>query len=203
MNIKDIKNKLKTYTPYILGSDKMLLSSVLIPLVELNDELHLIFEVRSSKLRSQPLDISFPGGKIDKEDSSPMESAIRETCEELGIEKDDIEIIKELDLLVAPYGIIIHNFLGKIKDISKIKINEDEVDSIFMVPISFFKNNEPIRYKARVDLLKKDDFPFDLVPFGKDYPFKFGFTDVLFWRYENKTIWGMTAGIVENFISLI
>lgn len=203
MNYNEIKKTLSNYKPYILESKKYLMSAVLIPIVEINNELHLIYETRASKLRSQPLDVSFPGGKIDKTDFNPLQTAIRETTEELGISKDDIEIICELDILVAPYGVIIHNFVGKINDISKININKDEVDSIFTIPISFLKNNKPISYKCAVTLSRNEDFPFHLIPFGKDYPFKSGYYETLFWHYNGKTVWGMTASITNNFIEQI
>ena len=65
MNAIDIITKLKDHKPTILGQENYKEFSVLIPLVEVNGETHVLFEVRSSKLRSQPGDICFPGGKID------------------------------------------------------------------------------------------------------------------------------------------
>lgn len=203
MNYNQIKRSLTDYKPYIMGANTKSISSVLIPLVEIDGEIHLIFEKRSSKLRSQPLDVSFPGGRIDNEDTSPLEAAVRETCEEIGICEDQIDIITELDLFVVPYGVIIHNFVGKINDISKININEDEVESIFTVPLSFFMENEPLKYDSEVIVVREEPFPFHLIPFGKDYPFKNGSYEILFWHYEGKTIWGFTAAIVKNFIEQI
>lgn len=203
MNYNQIKSSLSDYKPYILGADKKPISSVLLPLVEVDGEIHIIFETRSSKLRTQPLDVSFPGGRIDKEDASPMSAAVRETCEELGLTPDQIDVITELDLFMVPYGVIIHNFVGKINDISKININEDEVDSIFTVPLSFFMENDPIKYDSEIIAVREDPFPFHLIPFGRDYPFKNGNYEILFWHYNGKTIWGFTAAIVKNFVEQI
>lgn len=203
MKYSEIKNKLQNYNHYILGAKNALVSAVMIPIVEVNNELHILFEIRSDKLKSQPCDVSFPGGKIDPDDINPKFAARREVCEELGVNEDDIDIITELDLLVAPYGVIIHNFVGKINDISKISPNRNEVGSIFTVPISFFQQNTPMVVHNKIEVTREEDFPFHLIPYGKDYPFKSGNTQTLFWHYEGNTIWGMTASIVKNFIELL
>lgn len=203
MNYSEIKSKLQNYNHYILGSKTSIVSAVLVPLVEVEGALHILFEVRSPNLKSQPCDVSFPGGKIDSSDRSPRFAAQREACEELGIVPEDIDIITELDLLVAPYGVIIHNFVGKINDISKISPNPNEVHSVFTVPIDFFQKNEPLVYDNKVELKRNENFPFHLIPYGKNYPFKQGINKTLFWHYNGKTIWGMTASIVKNFVELI
>lgn len=203
MNYLDIKQKLDGYKPYILGAKDVLVSAVMVPLVEVNGELSILLEVRSARLKSQPCDVSFPGGKIDQEDVSPLFAAKREVCEELGISEDDLDVITELDLLVAPYGVIIHNFLGKINDISKIKPSPEEVHEIFTVPISFFKENEPLLWKSKMVFEREEDFPYELIPFGKNYPFKEGMNKTLFWQYDGHTIWGMTAAIIQNLLELL
>lgn len=203
MNYDQIKTVLQKHNKYILGANEALISAVMIPIVEIEKELHLLFEIRSPNLKSQPCDVSFPGGKVDPSDKSPLFAAKREVCEELGVYDKDLDIITELDLLVAPYGVIIHNFVGKINDISKISPNPSEVHSIFTVPISYFQNTKPLIYKNQIEFIRQDDFPFDLIPYGKNYPFKKGVAQTLFWNYNGNTIWGMTASMVQNFINLI
>ena len=61
MKIKDIRNKIKNNKPYINGWERMKRSSIIIPLVERNNEVCILFEVRAKKLNSQPGDICFPG----------------------------------------------------------------------------------------------------------------------------------------------
>ena len=128
MNYMDIKNKLKNYDRSIIGAKNAMNAAILVPLVEVDGQLNLLFEVRSRNLNSQPGDISFPGGKIDQGDEGPLAAAIRETEEELGIPSENIDIITELDLFVSPYGLIIHNFLGKINDISKLRDELEELN---------------------------------------------------------------------------
>jgi coenzyme A diphosphatase NUDT7 len=78
MNIEYIRNKLKNLRPKPV--DEEVSFAVLVPLIEIDGELNLIYEVRSNSI-AQPGEISFPGGRIE-DDESPMEAAIRETSEE-------------------------------------------------------------------------------------------------------------------------
>ncbi len=201
MNYTQIKDYFTNYRRYILSSNDYTISSVLIPLVDINGELNIVFQVRSSKLNTQPCEVSFPGGKLEQLDNSPRDTALRETEEEFGLSKDNIEIISELDLLVSPFGVIIHSFLGKISSIDDIQINSDEVDSFFTVPISFLVNYTPEEHVNSLIPNFDENFPFNLIPNGKDYKFRNAKYKTYFYRYKDKVIWGMTAMILENFIS--
>lgn len=200
--LNDLKNKFKNYKPYINGANNMKRASVLIPVVEKEGSYYLLFEVRSKNLRSQPNEISFPGGKIDPYEN-PYHTAIRETCEELGTFENNIEIISELDLLVTPMNLIIHPYLGYIKDIDNLKINKDEVDHIFLVPLTHLLENKPIYYDNKVEIVPHNKFPYDIIPNKENYKFAIGNYDVLFYKYNDYVIWGITAKILENFLNLI
>ena len=94
-----------------------------------------LFEVRSANLIVQPGEICFPGGGIESEDKNPQEAAIRETCEELGIKKENIDLIGPLDILVTPFESIISPFVARIHRYQDIRINTEEVESFFLVPV--------------------------------------------------------------------
>lgn len=70
MKNEDITKKLTLHNPEILGSGNFSKYAVLLPLLEKEDGIHVLFEERSHKLRRQPGDICFPGGRIDKQDSN-------------------------------------------------------------------------------------------------------------------------------------
>ena len=72
----------------------------MLPLIEINNETHVLFEVRSLNLRRQPGEICFPGGKIEQDDVDQRQCAIRETSEELGIHESDIENVIPLDYML-------------------------------------------------------------------------------------------------------
>lgn len=200
MNIEDIINKSKNAIPYINGWKKMRRAAVILPLIEINNEIHLLFEVRSKKMKSQPGDICFPGGKIE-ENESPKSAALREASEELNL--NNIKIINELDTVIRVDGTIIHPFLGIVNDIDQLKINEFEVDHIFYVPISYLLNYKAIEVNSRLIIEGNDKFPYDLIENGENYKFREGTYTSLFYKYKSYVIWGITADMVKNFLELI
>lgn len=198
--IDEIKDKLKHFKKDIQGHGKSFVSSVLIPLVEIDKELYVLFELRSKTLNAQPGEISFPGGKKDEEDLTFMDTAIRETCEELGVKEENIEIITEMDTFVAPFNLIIHPFLGILKDTSQMNVNKAEVDHVFMVPLKYFFDTKPNRYGTKVQVIPDEDFPYEHIPRGRNYEFKMGRYDVLLYDYEGYIIWGITAKIIYDMV---
>ena len=86
MFLNKVTDQLNKNKSLFIGEATAFQSAVLIPFVQVDGEWHILFEVRSLTMRKQPGDISFPGGRIDPTDASPMAAAIRETTEELGVE---------------------------------------------------------------------------------------------------------------------
>ncbi|WP_269410673.1 NUDIX hydrolase [Lentibacillus daqui] len=203
MNLTDIIAKLNGRKPTILGYDNFHKHAILLPLIEKNNEVHILFEVRSMKLRSQPGDICFPGGKIDPTDPDPEYCAIRETTDELGISKTSIENISPLDYIVADNGRMIFPFTGTIKNAEQINPSQAEVGEIFTVPLSYFLQVKPEIYKVYFKVIPADDFPFDLIVGGEDYNWQVRHKDELFYQYNGKVIWGLTARILYHFLHLI
>ena len=177
--------------------------SVMIPLIKRKGEIHLLFEKRALTLRNQPGEISFPGGRIEKNES-PRDAAIRETCEELLIGDGDVEIYSEGDFLVNPYAAIIYTFIGEIKkDFFEISPSKSEVERIFTVPLKFFMENNPKSYSLNLKVNRSEDFPYHLIPNGESYKFKRGREEVLFYDYKGEIIWGFTAKMVRRFVERI
>ena len=200
--MKDIINKFSNYHPYINGYKSMKRASVLIPLVKENDEYFILFELRSKNMRHQPGEISFPGGKIE-ENETPKEACIRETCEEIGINEADINIISPLDVYISHANLIIHPYVGIIKNIKNLNINKSEVDHTFLVPISYLLDYDVTCYTNDVKVIPVDDFPYDKIPNKENYKFAEGQYPVFFYEYKDYVIWGITAKILENFLEFL
>ena len=200
--IDNINNIFSNYTPYINGWESFKRASVTIPLVNYNNSLHILFEVRSKTLRNQPNEVCFPGGKIE-EDESPLTTAIRETCEEIGICEDNVTVISPLDIFISPYNTLIHPYLIFINNISSLKINTDEVQEVFFVPLDYLLNTNVDTFINKVNITPTDNFPYDLIPQKHDYKFSTGSYEVPFYIYNDYVIWGITAKILLSFLSYL
>lgn len=177
--------------------DRLKNYAVLIPLIEIDGEDHILFEVRSQKI-TQPGEVSFPGGRVE-EGEDFKEAALRETREELLLEKDDIEYLGYSSMILNSSFRHIKSYYGRIKkNIEDIKYNE-EVESVFAVKISYFVDNPPIMYRAPYKMDFPKDFPFDKIPNGRDYKFTTGYNDMYFYNTD-PVIWGLTAKLLKIFI---
>lgn len=172
--------------------------SVLVPLVKKEGEYHLLFEVRSDVLKSQPGEVCFPGGAVERGETR-KEAAIRETMEELGIYENQIDMIAPLDILITPANMGVYPFLAELKGYRG-TFSAAEVDHIFTVPLKWFLAHEPESYSTEVQTIPGKDFPFELIPNGEEYHWRKGKYKVMFYQYENQVIWGMTAKILHSFI---
>ena len=198
----DIKDKFKNYKPYINGYKNMKRAAVLIPLVKKDNSYSILFELRSKTMKRQPGEISFPGGIIENNES-PKEACLRETFEEIGIKEEDIDIISPLDVYVSHANLIIHPYLGLIKNTDNLNLNESEVDHVFLVPLNYLLDYDVTCYTNDVKVIPKDDFPYNKIPNKENYNFAQGDYPVWFYEYKNYVIWGITARILENFLDFI
>lgn len=193
---------LKGRTPQILGHERFFKSAVLLPLVEYQGEECVLFEERSRFLVRQPGEICFPGGRIEKTDTTSEAAAVRETCEELGLTPEDIEVIAPLDILVAPFNSVIYPFLCRIEDHDRIHPNH-EVESLLYVPLQYLLAAEPIFNYISVKLTPSEDFPYELIPNGTQYDWKSGIYPEYFYKWQGYVIWGLTARILRHFLDLV
>ena len=203
MNLELVQLKLKSHTPSILGSDKFSKYAVMVPLIQKEDGIHVLFEVRSLQLRRQPGEICFPGGRIDPEDVDEKSAAIRETTEELGISSDTLSEVFPLDFMISPFGMMIYPFAALIESPEKIQPNPAEVGEIFTVPLTYFIENAPAIYNIHFKVEPEENFPFDLIVGGENYNWRTRALDEYFYLYEEKAIWGLTAKILSHFIEIM
>jgi len=200
MNL-DIFDSIRRYTPNTTGVNRN--SSVLIPIILIDNQWHILYEVRSNFLSSQPGEICFPGGKIE-ENESPQTAAIRETCEELNLDSQTIEIIGHIDSVLTNFDMIIHCFVAIIKnDFELISPSQDEVDHLFAVPIDYLISHVPEEYELESKFTLSEHFPYENIPNGKDYNFRISSYPIIFYQYKNYNIWGLTARMTKNFIEVM
>ena len=197
----DRKQLKEWFSNYSFKQDGFRHYSVLIPIIQVEDELHLLYEVRANTLRNQPGEICFPGGKHEP-DESHMMTALRETSEELGIPMEDIELIGQLDDVITPFNMYIHVFLGFIPyDLDDLNPSEDEVAELFAVPIDYLYDCPVEHYSSKANIMPPENFPYDKIQ--PNYEWKVGRYPIMFIKFEEYNIWGITAKITANFIETL
>lgn len=204
MFLDKLKNQLNQNQSLFIGEETAFRSAILIPLVQVGEEWHVLFEVRSFTMRRQPGDISFPGGRIDATDESPLAAALRETHEELGIQPENVKIIGNLSPYVASPSFVVFPFVATVDYKETLhSYNKEEVEEVFTVPVKWLLNYEPYVHLVEVELKPSPDFPFHKIVNGEKYQWGTRSVEEWFFDYEKYTIWGLTARILKHFIEVI
>lgn len=195
----EFKSRVKNYQPQMYGKRKE--SAVLLPLIKVDGEYHVLYEVRS-ELVSQAGDSSFPGGKVE-EGETFEHAAIRETMEELNIARENIVVHGEIDYIVSQH-LIIRCFVGELVglEVDDIKPNE-EVEKVYTVPLDYLLNHPPRYFTIRFNPVLDEEF---LLSQGKE-EFEYEFRDhtdkVPVYEIRDHSLWGYTANLTERFIQVI
>ncbi|MDY0095769.1 MAG: CoA pyrophosphatase [Candidatus Vecturithrix sp.] len=199
--------------PGILARDRFFNSAVLIPLVLKNDEVSVLFQKRANHIR-QGGEICFPGGQYDPElDADYQETAVRETIEELGVKREQIQILGRLGTFLAPQGVTIEPFVGilHIENVDELLIDPNEVEGVFLLPMTYFENTLPQEYHVRVEVQpayineKGEEqilLPVKALGLPECYARPWGGRHyrVLVYPSPEDTIWGMTAAIIYDLV---
>ncbi len=142
------------------------------------DEPTVILTQRPEWLRSHGGQVSFPGGKIDPNDESAMHAALREAHEELSINPDYVDVIAVCKEYGTGSGYNITPVIGIIPPNLEILASPDEVESWFEVPLSFLMDRSNAEYKTTFWNGRERSY-YDI-----------------YW--QDRRIWGVTAGIIIN-----
>lgn len=194
-----LRNKINAYEPQPYGIQETF--AVLLPLVEIDGEEHILYEVRSQKI-SQPGQTSFPGGRVEPGET-PREASVRETVEELGIEEEKIEVYGEIDYIVTERAII-YCFVGYLNEVDIHKIKSSiEVSRVFSVPLQYFINVPPTLYEVELKSITDDQFPYHLIDRGESFSFDKRTHKIPFYSPNDEVIWGYTANLTSRFIEII
>lgn len=214
MNKKDLKRLISNLpaTPGVMGRERFFNSSVLIPFIKIDGKYFILFQKRAKHIR-QGGDICFPGGGVEPEDKSFMHTALRETKEELGIKKKDIKILGQLDTMVTTFGAIVEPFVGLVKKkaLKNMKVDSREVEKTLLIPLDFFKSNEPEIYNLRSEVKpfhidehgnKEVYLPSAQLGLAEAYHQPWGHKKhtIYVYKYEGEVIWGMTAVIIKDLL---
>lgn len=152
-------------------------AAVLVPIVERAEPTVLLTQ-RAQHLPNHPGQISFPGGKIEKSDESALAAALRETDEEIGLDRSFITPIGYLDIYMTTLGYRIVPVVARVRPGFALKLNVSEVDEVFEVPLAFLMDQANVQRHSR-----------DWEGLTRHY---YAIT------FDKRYIWGVTAGILRN-----
>ncbi|CAM4021600.1 NUDIX hydrolase [Alkalicoccus chagannorensis] len=171
--------------------------ALFVPIKKIDGVPHVVFEVRSQHV-PQPGEICFPGGSIDRTDAGAEAAAVRELCEETGVDASAVSTYGELDYIVTPAKGMIRTFIGEIDPEALFSPNLDEVDHLFTVPVEQLLAAEPKTHPIHLEVKPPEDFPYHLIPHGKNYPWGRGSIQEVFYEADNYIIWGLTARVLYH-----
>ena len=199
MNWNEIKQQLANREPGLMDAGSRY--AVLVPLVERDGELYVLYEVRAAKMRRQPGEVCFPDGRIEGAET-PEQCALRETQEELGIPSSDVQILGRLDFVAHRANFIMYPILGLVdaSAVEQLRPNPAEVGETFLVPISYLRQNPPQEYCYTLTPAIPEDFPYEKVGIPRDYKWQRGGETVPVYPWESHPIWGLTGRITRHLM---
>nr|WP_321506666.1 CoA pyrophosphatase [uncultured Celeribacter sp.] len=159
------------------GTPSLRSAGVLIPVRETAQGLRLILTKRSSALKHHPGQISFPGGRVDPGDRDHIDAALREAEEEIGLPRENVEILGELPPHETVTQFEMHPVLGWIRDEFVAIPEAGEVSEVFEVPLDHVL--DPAKFTIQSRRWRGHRRAFFTVPYGPYY------------------IWGATARVLR------
>ena len=165
------------------GSGLRTEAAVLLGLVARSDEPHIILTQRTAHLRDHAGQISLPGGRIEPDDEGPAAAALREALEEIGLAPAKVDLLGGLRHYDTITGFRIHPIVGWIEPPFELRLDPYEVADVFELPLSFAL--DPLNHRRDSHDCNGERRHFYVLP------------------YQDRYIWGATAGILVNFARLL
>jgi 8-oxo-dGTP pyrophosphatase MutT (NUDIX family) len=162
----------------------MIPAAVLIPLVDRPEGLTMLLTQRTAHLNNHAGQISFPGGRAEKEDPSPADTALREAEEEIGLQRGHVEILGRLPDYLTGTGYHVVPVVGLLTPPFELAADPHEVAEIFEVPLAYLMNGAH-HQRLSIDLPTGGRRSFYAMP------------------YERFFIWGATAGMLRNLFHFL
>jgi len=167
----------------LLSLDGFDRAGVLVPIIQARGDYELLLTKRTDNVETHKGQISFPGGMVDTNDVDIVDTALRETMEEIGLRREAVDVVGLLDDLPTPTGFIITPIVGLIETLPSLSPNAHEVAEVLYVPLSFFAD-------ARNGRMEMREFR------GKQH-------EVWYYETGQHTIWGATAMIIRSLLKKI
>ena len=173
--IAQLTQRLEGHQPRVIPQPDLAEAGVLVAITE-EPQPQLILTRRATHLSTHQGEVAFPGGKRDPEDDDIVFTALREAQEEIALPPERVRVIGQLDQVVSRFGYLVTPVLATIPPNIELVANQDELDAVFRVPLTFFLN-EPSGYFER------------------------GQVKIPSFDYEEFHIWGLTAMMIAEMMN--
>lgn len=181
--ISVLREKLKYLKPRELYSDRMKKAAVLAILFNTEEGTQLIFTRKAEGIGYHSDQISFPGGSVEGKET-PLEAALRETEEEIGINRKYLEIIGRFhDDSVPISRYIVTPFVAALQTAPVFKLQTSEVKEVFIVPFEFFLDES--NYNQQTVSIRGNEL------------------SVEGYNYNNQIIWGLTCRFIRTLVEIV
>ncbi len=178
--LKQVEERLSHHQPRIVGT-QLPEAAVLIPITD-SPEPELVFTRRATHMSTHSGEVAFPGGKRDPSDKDLIDTALRESYEEVGLPMEKVRVIGQTGSVVSRFGLEVTPIIGIIDANTPLKANMDELDRIFKVPVRYFLDESHITFNHWK--LKDQDY---MMPS---------------FYYQDYLIWGLTAVMLVEFLNI-
>ena len=179
-----LRQRLAERPPIVRPEWEVRPAAVLVPLYLNAGEWHVLFTQRTHLVESHKGQVSFPGGRVEPEDTSRVETALRETEEEIGLRRTDVTVLGQLDELLTVTQYHITPIVGVFPWPYSFVLSTAELSEVFGAPLSWLANPDNLEIQQREPI----------VP-GRKIP-------VYYLHYQGYTIWGATARMLLNLIEV-
>lgn len=164
-------------------------AAVLIPLVWHDNQWKILFIRRATNDKDRHSgQVAFPGGRIEQSDSNPIEAALRETHEEIGISSEQINVIGTIDPYITVSSYEVTPVVGIVNWPATLKLQTSEVARAFLIPLSWLSQRENFTFRARQNMDPQK---------ARRHPI------VVYEPFNGETLWGATARMTLNFIKAV
>jgi 8-oxo-dGTP pyrophosphatase MutT (NUDIX family) len=182
--IEDIRRALAARKKQVIVDSGLTDSAVLLPIYRAGRQCHIVFTKRTDHLAHHKGQISFPGGGRHDADKTLLDTALRESYEEIGLKAGDVQVLGELDDAATVTSLYrIAPFVGAIPYPYHFTLDRFEVDEVFALPLE--------------DLLNKANCKEENMVYGERI------IRVYTYELNGRVIWGATAWILNQFLDIL
>ncbi len=184
-SILEFERKKKEESSPKINSGFLKKAAVLIPFVCVENRWSLLFTRRADTLKNHRGQVSFPGGGMEDGDHTPIDTALRETYEEIGLKRSEVQIIGNMPDFITISDFLVTPVVSCVDWPVPLEISADEVSRVFTIPIDWLRNSE--NWEERT----------------YSHPNGLYGTVIFYNLYDGELLWGISAKITIDLLNIL